>query len=349
MFTAASLTAEVAVLQTSECHLTVVHIGLISMKGVQCNPCTAGHLQCQSIAAKPAQLHDRPPGSPDISMLSPELQQQWDIEGNMHLGAIRVKPQSGIKAVWQCNNCPAGQPHTWTADVCNRTRGNKCPYCSNRLVCLHNSLATIAPDVAQYWNHSKNEKAPEEVLAGSNAKAEWKCPACNSEWQAPIFMRTRRKSGCPKCSRANKLVQSQPTFAQAQPACLAEWDYNRNSIEGIYPDNITLGSRKLVHWVCSCCPRGQLHHWRAVPNNRIGHSTGCAVCDGKQACICNSLESLFPLVAAEFDVDKNGFAPSEITAQSHEEVWWRNAKRGSWRQTVKDRTDRRNELFSQQV
>ena len=282
-------------------------------------------------------------------MLSPELQQQWDVERNMHLGAIRVKPQSKLKVVWQCDKCPAGQPHIWTAIVQLRTRGTQCPYCRNRRVCLHNSLATVAPDATQYWNYSKNEKVPEEVLAGSGAKAEWKCPACNLTWRARISTRTRNRSGCPRCSRANQVKQSQPTFFEAQPACLAEWDYERNEAEEFYPANITLGSHKQVHWVCSCCPRGQPHRWTAMPNSRIGRGDGCAVCAGLRACVCNSLESLSPSIAAEFDLDKNGFAPSQITAQSNKKVWWRNAEQGSWRQAVGVRTDRRNELFSQQV
>ena len=300
-------------------------------------------------AVKLARQNDRLPGSPDISMLSPELQQQWDVKRNMHLGAIRVKPNSGIKAVWQCNQCPAGQPHIWTAEVQKRTRGTQCPYCCNKRVCLHNSLATIAPAAIQYRNSSKNQKVPEQVLAGSNAKAEWKCPACKLEWRASIEGRTRKRSGCPKCSRAKKVIQSQPTFAEAQPACLAKWDYEHNNAEEIYSDNITLGSGKQVHWVCSCCPRGQPHRWTAAPKDRVGKGTGCAVCARKQACVCNSLESLYPQTAAEFDVDKNGFVPSEITARSGKVVWWRTAKRGSWRQAVEDRTDRRNELYMQQV
>ena len=308
--------------------------------------CTAGHRQFQATAINSAQSNDRLPGSPDISMLSPELQQQWHVERNMHLGTINVKPQSGIKAVWQCDKCPAGQPHVWTARVASRTQGNQCPYCSNKRVCSHNSLATIAPDVAQYWNHSKNQEAPEQVLAGSNAKAEWKCRTCNKEWRAPIAGRTRRRSGCPKCSHANRVMQSHPTFAEAQPACLAEWDYERNDAEDIYPDNTTLGSRKLVHWVCSCCPRGQPHRWLAIPNMRLNGS-GCAVCAGRQACVCNSLESMFPSVAAEFDVEKNGFAASEVTAYSHTIVWWRTAQKESWSQAVHVRTCRQNELYSQ--
>ena len=271
-------------------------------------------------------------------MLSPEVQQEWLVDRNMHLGPIKVKPNSTIRAVWQCNKCPAGQPHVWTATVRCRTGGTQCPYCCNKLVCLHNSLATVAPETTQFWNHTKNKKTPEQTLAGSNSRAEWKCPTCKLEWQAPIKDRVRRRAGCAKCSQVLKGHQRQPTFAEAQPACLAGWDYKRNDAEGFYPDNITLGSNKQVHWICSCCPRGQPHHWTAPPYARVGDGTGCPVCVGQQACICNSLESLFPSVAADFDAEENGIAPSEVTAGSNKKVWWSNAKRGRWRQTVDERT-----------
>ncbi|KAL3144715.1 hypothetical protein ABBQ38_001840 [Trebouxia sp. C0009 RCD-2024] len=274
-------------------------------------------------------------------MLRPELQQQWHVDSNMHLGAIKVSPNSAINAVWKCNKCPAGQPHVWKARVNSRTRGTKCPYCNNRRVCLHNSLTTIAPDVAQYWDLTKNEKSPEQTLAGSHTRAEWKCPACKYKWKAAIHRRVSLRAGCPKCSLAARSLQSQPTFDVAQPAELAEWDHVRNEAEGFYPHKVTLGSGKQVHWVCSRCPAGQPHCWTAPPYSRIGDGKGCAVCAGKQPCVCNSLESLFPSIAAELDVDKSGFAPSEVVARSHKKVWWRNANRGSWRQAVYVRTDRR--------
>ena len=234
--------------------------------------------------------------------------------------------------------CPAGQPHIWTASVQDRTQGTQCPYCSNRRLCLHNSLATVAPDATQYWNHNKNDRAPEQVLAGSSVRVEWKCPTCKWEWQAQIHKRVGTRSACPKCSHAQKVKHTQPTFAEAQPACLAEWDYEHNAAEGFYPDDITLGSGKPVHWICSCCPRGQPHRWTASPNSRVGMGSGCAVCAGRQACVCNSLESLFPFIAAEFDMIKNGCAPSEIPAWSNKKVWWSNAKKGSWRQVVHARS-----------
>ena len=164
------------------------------------------------------------------------------------------------------------------------------------------------------------------MLAGSNFRAEWKCPACYWEWQAPIFLRTRAQAGCPKCSRALKVNQPQPTFAQVQPVQLAE-DSERNDAQGFYPEDNTLGSTKLVHWMCSRCPRGQPHRWTAPPYSRVGDGRRCPVCSGRQACVCTSLKSLFPSVAAELNADKNGFAPSEMTAWSGKEVWWSNSRR----------------------
>ncbi|KAL3143783.1 hypothetical protein ABBQ32_003612 [Trebouxia sp. C0010 RCD-2024] len=303
-----------------------------------------GSLRCRLAADKP---DDTPPASPDISMLSPALQEQWQDEGNMHLSAIKIKPQSQIKAVWQCDKCPAGQPHVWTARVAGRPPSAPCPYCSNNRVCLHNSLATVAPGVAQYWNYSRNMNTPEQVLAGSRSRAEWKCPSCKYEWTAPVAIRTRRKAGCPKCSSKSSKKQSHPTFAEAQPSELAEWDHEQNEADGFYPHEVTLGSCKQVHWICSCCPRGQPHRWTAFPRNRMSYGEGCACCAGQKACACNSLESFFPFLAAEFDVDKNGFLPSEVTVGSDKQVWWRNAKRGSWRQAVRSRTYKRNQWHKQ--
>ena len=211
------------------------------MLGLDCEQCVAGLLHCQATPDNPGQSDGRLPDSPDISLLSPELQQEWSVDRNRHLGPIKVKLQSSFKAVWECNKCPAGQLHIWTAIVSSRCRGSKCPYCSNRLACLHNSLATIAPDQVQYWNRSKNEATPEQVLAGSQLRAEWRCPTCKWEWQARIAARMRRRAGCPKCLMNRR---THPTFAEAQPAALAEWDYRRNDAKDIFPDNTSLGSGK---------------------------------------------------------------------------------------------------------
>ena len=81
------------------------------------------------------------------------------------------------------------------------------------------------------------------------------------------------------------------------------------------------GSRPVVglwsHFrLCHGCKQVLPISQTAPPDSRIGMGSGCAVCAGWQTCVCNSLGSLFPSIAAELDVDKNGFGPSEITAGS---------------------------------
>ena len=277
-------------------------------------------------------------GTPDLSELSPQLQRQWHPENNT-LGDIKVKPQSHKRVQWTCGRGPGGQPHIWVATVQARTSSKGCPYCQGRRACVHNSVATAAPDLVRYWNYDKNVETPEKTLAGSGARAEWKCPDCKHEWQADIHQRVLRNAGCPKCSSLRKPWNKQPTFEAAQHHLLSQWDHQQNAKEGIFPHNTTLGSDKQVHWICRQCPKGRLHQWRAKPYNRTRHRcSGCPCCDGKQVCVCNCLESLHPAIAAELDVSKNNFTAADVTAQSNLVVWWKSDARGSWEQRVHART-----------
>ena len=244
--------------------------------------------------------------------------------------------------MWRCNQCPAGQPHVWVTSVAHRTNGSKCPYCQGKKICMHNALATVAPAVAKYWNYDLNDKTPEETLAGSGARAEWKCPNCSYEWKAAINQRVVLIAGCPKCSTGSlrKLKnQKHPTFDEAQHHLLSEWDYEHNAEDGIYPDTTSLASNKLVHWICRKCPQGRLHQWCAPPCRRTGQKPmGCPMCAGRQVCICNSLETVYPTIAAELDLSKNDFTAGDVTASSSRVSWWTNENRGSWKQTINART-----------
>lgn len=263
---------------------------------------------CQASTKQPQKQQVRriKPGTPDLSELSPKLREEWHSDNNLHLGGVKVTPQSNKRVLWVCRDCPAGCLHIWRTAVHHRSEGSKCPFCKGRRVCKHNSLATKAPEVARYWNHDKNANSPEETLAGSNARAEWKCPDCECEWQAPIKGRVRGQSGCPQCYVMHrKEPEKQPTFEASQHPLLLEWDYELNGKQGLHPHNISLGSSKYVHWVCCCCPKGQLHRYQMQAVKRTGNRRqGCPYCAGQQVCSCNSLQSLFPMIALEWDAAK---------------------------------------------
>ncbi|DBA98633.1 TPA: hypothetical protein ACH3X1_014421 [Trebouxia sp. C0004] len=285
-------------------------------------------------------------GGPDTSLLAEELQGQWHEKLNRHLGNVRIKPHSHRKVWWSCNQCPEGLPHVWEAHVHNRTQGTGCPFCSGTAVCQHNTLATKAPQVALFWDAKKNHPlSPDQVTALSNVRVHWKCSTCLHEWQAPVLSKAHGKSGCPKCARArggrkaDGTQQKHPTFAFAEHALLEQWDHDRNSDNGNFPDNTTLRSGKLIWWHCHECPKGKVHSWQASPNNRNGKTTtGCPCCVGRKLCECNSLETVCPDIAADFDIKKNGVRPAEVTSATQTKYTWLSDEPGAKKRSVGQRT-----------
>ena len=190
--------------------------------------------QCHVFGARPNQGHKaQQQGGPDISLLSPALQKQWDHAANAHLGNIIIKAQSHRKVAWKCDACPDGHPHQWTTAVYSRTRDRGCPQCSGRQVCKHNCLRTIAPWVAAAWDYETNAAlgTPDTVVAHSHQVVGWHCQICGQKWTVSPNSRVSQQSGCPKCAPRGTVTRH-PTFEECQHPLLAEWDPKRNDACG---------------------------------------------------------------------------------------------------------------------
>ena len=277
---------------------------------------------------------------PDISLLRPALQKQWDHAANAHLGTIVIKPQTHKRVAWRCDACPDGYPHHWTAPVHNRTNGTGCPQCSGRKVCKHNCLATVAPWAAAQWDYEANAAlgTPDTVVAHSHQPACWHCQVCGHRWTATPDTRVNMQTGCRQCAPRGTLIRH-PTFAECQHPLLQQWDHKRNAACGNYPHNTKLKSNKRIYWLCSKCPAGQEHSWSAQASKRTSRKpTGCPLCTGQVACRCNSLQALFPAIAAEWDYRKNKGEPSDYTPGSNRLAWWCTPQRGSWQRSIHSRT-----------
>ena len=282
-------------------------------------------------------------GRPDISLLAPALQEQWDHAANASLGFGVVKPGSGKHAAWVCDQCPDGHLHQWTARIHDRTRGIGCPQCSGRKVCQHSSLATKAPGLAAEWDLVANADigVPESISAQTHKPVTWRCLELGHRWVATPNQRVRSKSGCPDCAKLSRPPYSkQPTFFASHHELLKEWDHTHNAAQDYFPDEVTLGSHKPIHWLCNKCPAGQPHSWTARPSGRTKkrNATGCPFCAGRAACKCNSLEALYPSIAAEWDYTKNTGQPSEYPAGSVYEAWWLRPDGKSWKVHIYSRT-----------
>ena len=313
-------------------------------------------MRCHSTRDQEASVQQK---GPNVSRLVPALQQQWDHAANAHLGPVDIKPYSGRKVWWICEQCPDGHLHRWEATVANRSNGRGCPQCTGRIVCKHNSLATKAPAVAAQWDYEANADTPDNVVAHSNQAVGWVCEVCGEKWSATPNKRVtkKNKTGCPQCyeNKRGKNYIRHPSFAECQDprgkACLAEWDHERNAANRNFPHNTRLYSNKKIFWLCSKCPAGQQHSWSAMPNQRSGrHNSGCPFCAGHAACRCNSLQALYPAIATEWDYAKNQSQPSDHTAGSHDVAWWSKPQCGSWKQSINSRTtDVRRSVRSKQI
>ena len=306
-----------------------------------CNIFAAGllHAQktticCHAQLAPQAQQH-----GPDISLLKPILQNQWDYAANAYMGNIVIRPYSKWKAWWICDQCPDGHAHQWNAIVQNRTAGNGCPQCTCRRLCHHNSLARKAPWAAAQWDYEANEGTPDTVTCKSGQPVGWLCQICSHRWTVSPKSRVPRKTGCPQCTLGPRGARHRhPTFAESQDPRLAQWDHQRNAAHGNYPNNTSLQSPKLIFWLCSKCPARQQHSWSPSPNHYAQTFAGCPFCAGRVVCQCNSLQTCYPDIAAEQDYSKSTGRPSDYVASSHYLAWWFTTQRGTWQHKIFYRT-----------
>ena len=278
--------------------------------------------------------------APDISLLPPVLQQQWDKARNAHMGHMVVLPKSTLEVWWTCDLCPDGHLHSWLAPISERAKGRGCPQCSGSKVCQHNCLATKAPLIAAQWDHEDNDGTPSSILAQSRHAVGLHCNVCSHKWSTTPHSRVSDLGAdCLQCSARGKMKAKHPTFAECQHHLLAEWDHQRNAAQGNFPSNTSLQSHKHILWLCPQCPAGQQHSWSARPYHRTSaRESQCPFCARRCACDCNSLQALYPEIAAEWDHAKNSGQPSDYPAGSYHLAWWFHPKRLSWQQTIRIRT-----------
>lgn len=260
-------------------------------------------------------------GDNSLATKFPELIKEWDYTKNGNTTPENISPGSDFRAWWKCSTCG----YEWNTTVGYRTSGGGCPYCSGKVVWKgHNDLATVCPELCKEWLYSKNSKDPSAFSAGSSIKVWWKCKECGYEYQATINARTTNHTGCSVCSN-HKVVIGMNDLQTKAPSLYAEWDYSKNTQD---PLTISTGSTKRYWWKCSECG----YEWLASVDNRY-RGRGCPQC--KRALVTqkvheyhlqggeNSLQTLFPNIAKDWDYEKNDpLTPNDITPNSTKVYWW---------------------------
>ena len=111
---------------------------------------------------------------------------------------------------------------------------------------------------------------------------------------------------------------------------LDQWDTERNGADT--PRTVSYGSQRKIWWRCE---KG--HTWQAPVYSRTG-GAGCPYCTGRRVGQGNDLASLYPALAAQWDLRKNApRKPSDVLAGSHSPAWWLCEKGHSWQTSVNSR------------
>jgi len=133
-----------------------------------------------------------------LSYLRPDIAIQMSPENKFSGYELTLSSNKDI--LWICQNCG----YNWIASVCERTRGQNCPACSNppKVLTDRTRLSILFPDLCNEWDFELNNGLlPENMFSGSNKKVWWLCKNKHSYFTS-IKSRTTENSGCPKCNES---------------------------------------------------------------------------------------------------------------------------------------------------
>jgi len=228
--------------------------------GMQINwKCENGH----EFKKTPAQMYKNSECSKchTLKFKSPEIANEWNYKRNNNLKPEDLPNGSGTKVWWICHN-----GHEWKTAIVNRTKfqKNKCPKCFNdnrskilnlSMIKKYGSLKEVNPDFLIEWDYEKNKHlTPKDISYNSNKKVWWVCNVGHSYLQSPN--QKNIKVNCPICVKKIRAentrlgrIKNHGSLKSRDPEISKYWDYSINTDS---PEKYSIGSKKIVSWICSC-------------------------------------------------------------------------------------------------
>jgi hypothetical protein len=294
--------------------------------------------------------------------LHPILASQWHPRKNGKLRPDQIQCDSDKYVWWRCAQ---NEEHEWQGVICQQSRSKlNCPYCSGYFIQDERRLSICFPELAAEWHPSKNRflrsrtggswapqknrrillqesqtgnrrLKPADLSIGSGELVWWRCQLDRThEWQAKVFDRTSKGSGCPFC--ANKKITSTNNLKSKYPKVAKLWHPTRNL--PLTPDKIMPGSAIKVWWRCA---KSATHIWQAavctIVASREKGRRGCPFCTGKRVNASNNMSIKYPDAAIFWHPDRNfPLLVSQVSPASNKFVWWRcpDNKTHLWRAKI---------------
>ena len=264
-------------------------------------------------------------GENDFATTDPELAKQWHPTKNGSLTPQMIV-RGNNKKIWWLGKCG----HEWEATVSHRRRGRGSPICANKkIVSGINDLQTRNPELAKQWHPTKNGNLLPSMVASTISKKVWWLGSCGHEWEATIGSRNRG-NGCPFCGGFIP-IKGKTDLATLRPELAKEWHPTKNGT--LTPDQVLPNCHVEIWWVCD---RG--HEWK-----KMAHGRGkCPYCSNMLVLSgYNDLQTKFPKIAMQFDLDTNNCLPSKVLCSSKELYWWKCINGHLWQSTIADRVKSR--------
>ncbi len=242
-------------------------------------------------------------------------------------GKHQIEENSQFKSYKSLLKIRRGTPK----DCCNykecKKEKQRETYITN-LIENENTFGHRYPELLNEWS-SKNSKSPYEYSSGTDMKVWWVCKDNpNHEWEASIYNRAKKNTGCPYCS--GKIVCSDNNLEYLFPEIAKQWHPLKNN--GLLPSQVTKGTATMIWWSCE---KG--HEWETSVLDRTSGS-GCPYCSNRRVCIDNCLATTHPEIAKDWDYGKNILTPYEVTYGVAMEVWWKCKENHSYKSRVLSRS-----------
>ena len=225
-------------------------------------------------------------GFNDFATLEPEYAKDYDetLNGNTASDVlINNRP-----AYFKCKN-----GHSFKRPVIQHIKSNGvCPICNRTFLQKGtNDLATVYPEVIPLWDHEKNEKEPDEVMATLQNYYYFVCDE-GHEFKCSLNYLVSHNFECPVC-KGERVDPNRTALTVANPELAKEVSSNYF----LSADKISVLSDKKILWNCPECGDD---YWYPV-NLREVHDDSCPYCNHTQLKTGNNdLTITNPQLAAEW-------------------------------------------------
>ena len=257
------------------------------------------------------------PGENDLETMFPELLKEWCFEKNEGLNPGDVTCGSGQKVWWKCK-----YGHEWQASIYSRVKGAKCPLCHSK---------TSYPEQAIFY-YIKQE-FPDAINRctdfGFEIDIYVPCLKIGIEYDGIRFHKNRRTKDEWKSTECEKmgirLIRVREKGLDATPNDDTIWV--EGNAKGIILDNAIIELLKMLEVA------GDINNERDRVNILEQYY---------QSEIENSVEFMYPMIADEWDYEKNkGLSPDMFSYGSTKSVWWKCTKGHSWSMSINARTSKK--------